>query len=90
MKQWIACGLALLLSVGLAACMRGSGEKDGRSAGEKLSEGLSDAGEALREGATKVSEKASEAGDALRDAVTDASRKLEEDGRVGTTEAPTR
>ena len=89
MKRVRLAGLALLLSVSLGACMRGSGEGDGKTPGEKMSEGASDVGELLREGATKVSEAASDAADAVRDAVTKASEKLEEDGRVGTTSPET-
>ena len=102
MKKPVLCAAAALLALtcGLSACKRNDsrdlGDKidDGLDSvsegaskvGEKVSEGLSDAGEKLSEGASKVGEKVSEgmsdAADAARDAVTNASERLDEYGRV--------
>ena len=99
-KYMIAAAVLFALSaLCFAACRRmdsgratvpdtsGSIADNLESFGDRVSEGLSDAGESLRDGISEagetVSEKLSEAGETLRDGISEASERISE---MGTTD----
>lgn len=83
MKKVLVIMFALALSLTFTACSRGNDLGDKINSGmdrvsEGVSEGISNAGDMIRDGVTNVSEGLSNVGDAIRDGSSDATEIMGE------------